>query len=208
MKKLFLILSIGVALLACKTSKQWTPEQRQQLREQIRAYREWSYLQNMNDAEFMLFTDDVAAMLEAEYANYTVLSQIPSMQDSLTQTVIVTLGNYVTTDARNMRYLFPYTSLVNGKVLPSGLSRDQIKEYYTCLADKINNGYTSMEAFLWAAMQNNVDSTMVGAMQRECAASLALDINTHADFTTMPGSVDHDKSMEHKDKDKKSATKQ
>lgn len=173
MKKILLFVMIAAAFAGCQNRKQWSPEQRQQLREQIRAYREWSYLMNMNDAEFMLFTDDVAAAVESEYPSYTDLSENPAMQDSLTGVVVATLGTYVTTDARNMRYLFPYTSLVNAKVLPAGLSREQISDFYTCLADKINNGYTSMQNFLWAAMQNNVDSTVVGTMQRDCATAVA-----------------------------------
>ena len=213
MKKILLGLMLLAAATACQ-NKHWTPEQKARLREQIRAYREWSYIQNMNDDEFMMLADDVAALLEADYANLAELNNTPGADDSVMMTVVGVFSNYITTDARNMRYLFPYHSLVRQGVLPEGMNRDHIRDFYKCMASKINNGYVSMESFLWAAMQNKVDATVVGTIQRDCAAqvlgtSSVMSPDTHAEATT------HDKDKHskkqkkaddktaHKDKDKK-----
>ena len=215
MKKILLGLMLLAAATACQ-NKHWTPEQKARLREQIRAYREWSYIQNMNDAEFMMLADDVAALLEADYANLAELNNTPGADDSVMMTVVGVFSNYITTDARNMRYLFPYHSLVRQGVLPEGMNRDHIRDFYKCMASKINNGYVSMESFLWAAMQNKVDATVVGTIQRDCAAqvlgtSSVMSPDTHADATSHDKNKDkHGKKQKkaddktaHKDKDKK-----
>ncbi len=165
-----------MALAACSGPKEWTPQQREQMREQLRAYREWAYLQNLNDSEYMLFSDNVAGTLEIAYPNYTVFVAMPGMNDTVSSVVITQIVQDITTDARNMRHLFPYDYLKSRGILPDGMNRDQLKAYYQCLANKINNGYVSMEGFLWAAMQNNIDSTVVGQLQRQCAQELSLDM--------------------------------
>lgn len=218
MKKLLLGLMLLAGVTACQ-NKHWTAEQKARLREQIRAYREWSYLQNLNDAEFMMLADDVAALLEADYANLNELNNTPGADDSVTMTVVGVLSNYITTDARNMRYLFPYHSLVRQGVLPEGMNRDHIRDFYKCMAAKINNGYVSMESFLWAAMQNKVDATVVGTIQRDCAAqvlgtSSVMGPDTHAEADTHDKNKDkhgkkrHDKSKTDHDKGKNNDKKQ
>jgi hypothetical protein len=194
------------AATACQ-DRHWTPEQRARLREQIRAYREWSYIQNMNEAEFLMLTDDVAALIEGNYANLTEFNNTPGSNDSITTTVVGVVANYITTDARNMRYLFPYHHLVRQGVLPDGMSREHIRDFYKCMASKINSGYVSMESFLWAAMQNKIDATVVGTIQRDCAGqvlgtSSVFGEDTHAEATEhTPRKDKHDK---HKDDKKKS----
>ncbi len=187
------LLLMAAVVTSCK-DRHWTPEQRARLHDQIRAYREWSYIQNMNDAEFLMLADDVAATVEANYANLNAFNGTPGASDSLTTSVVGVMATYITTDARNMRYLFPYHHLVREKVLPSGLGRDQLKQFYQCMADKINNGYVSMENFLWNAMSNNVSATVVGAIQQECASQLNL--------AAVEEKHDHHDHHHDKDKDK------
>ena len=192
MKKILLGVVLAVSALACQ-NQHWTAEQRASLRDRIRAYREWSIVQNMNDAEFMMLTDDVAALIEAEYANLAQFNSTPGADDSLTVSVVGVIANYITTDARNMRYLFPYNHLVREGVLPDGMKREHIRDFYKCMASKINSGYVSMESFLWAAMQNNVDATVVGTIQRDCAAQvLGPDAST-----ANHDAKEHDKTHNH-----------
>ena len=68
MKKFLLSLSVAVALLSgfigCSQQKQWNREQRQALRQMLRDYREMVYLENLTEAEYMLFAEEVAAAIE------------------------------------------------------------------------------------------------------------------------------------------------
>ena len=207
MKKLVLGLMLMVAAIACQ-DRHWTPQQRARLREQIRAYREWSYIQNMNEAEFLMLTDDVAALIEGNYANLTAFNNTPGSNDSITTAVVGVVANYITTDARNMRYLFPYHHLVRQGILPDGMNREHIRDFYKCMASKINNGYVSMESFLWAAMQNKIDATVVGTIQRDCAGqvlgtSSVFGEDTHAEATEhTPHKDKHDKKKDKDDKKK------
>ena len=211
MKKILLGLILLAGLTACH-NRHWTPEQRVRLREQIRAYREWSYIQNMNDAEFMMLTDDVAALIEGNYPNLMAFNNTPGANDSITTTVVGVISNYITTDARNMRYLFPYNGLVRQGVLPEGMNREHIRDFYKCMASKINSGYVSMESFLWSAMQNKIDNTVVGQIQRDCATQvlgtseeIAPDTRAELDMRKKDKSDKHD-NHDH-DKNKKDNSK-
>ena len=68
MRKFFLSLSVVVVVLVgfmgCSQQKQWNREQRQALRQMLRDYREMVYLENLTEAEYMLFADEVAAAIE------------------------------------------------------------------------------------------------------------------------------------------------
>lgn len=171
-----MLLLCAASFSACSSKKEWNTSQRQQMRDRLRAYREWVYLNDMTDAEYMVFTDGVVGTLEEYYPNYGVLVTYPAVEDTIAQVVVATIVTDIKTDARNMRHLFPYNHLVQQGVLPKGMSRDQLKAYYQCLADKINDGYISMRSFLWQAMQQRVDTTRVGQFQRSCAQDLSLDV--------------------------------
>ena len=190
-----LFIVCAAALCACSGKKEWNTSQRQQMRDRLKAYRQWVYLNNMTDAEYMVFTDGVVGTLEEYYPNYGVLVTYPAVDDTISQVVVTAIVEDITTDAHNMRHLFPYNHLVKQGILPRGMTRDQQKAYYQCLADKINNGYISMRSFLWQAMQSNVDSTRVGMFQRGCAQELSLDVVSD---------VDKEAAKNHKNNDKNS----
>ena len=204
MKRLLFGFALLLVATACQ-NKHWTPEQRARLHDQIRAYREWRYLVNMNDAEFAMLADDVAALVESNYANLNDFVATPGSQDSLKTTVVGVMTTYVTTDARNMRYLFPYRHLVREKVLPEGLSHEQLRQFYKCMADKINSGYVSMQNFLWNAMSGNVSQTVVGTIQRDCAAPFMIETSELAKPRTHH--KDHKEHKEHKESKPKEKSK-
>ncbi len=175
-KKLLFFIVCAAALGACTGKREWNTSQRQQMRDRLKAYRQWVYLNDMTDTEYMVFTDGVVGTLEEYYPNYGVLVTYPAVDDTISQVVVTTIVTDINTDAHNMRHLFPYGHLVNRGILPRGMNRDQQKAYYQCLAGKINNGYISMRNFLWQAMQQNVDSTRVGELLRGCAEQMSLDM--------------------------------
>ena len=70
MKKILLSVSMVtlafLSITGCSEQAQWNRTQRQAMRDALKEYRRMVYLNNLTDAEFMLFTDDVALALEED----------------------------------------------------------------------------------------------------------------------------------------------
>ena len=120
MKRFLLSVSIvtlsALSFIGCSQQKQWNREQRQALREMLRDYRKMVYLNNLTEAEYMLFADQVAADIEQAYPVYTTFVELPAVNDTVQVYVLTTIVEQLNTDARNMRHLFPYNSLVQTNV--------------------------------------------------------------------------------------------
>ncbi len=155
MKKVLLYLPALLILAAgfgCSKQRQWNNEQRKEMRETLRDYRRMAYLNDLTDAEFVLFTDDVANTLEGDYPVYTTFVTMPGVEDTVQLVIVETVVEELRTDARNMRHIFPYDQLVAQKMLPAGLSHDQQRAYYNCLSGKVNNTFATLDQFVNAVM--------------------------------------------------------
>lgn len=130
------------------------------------------YLNNLTDAEFMLFTDDVALALEEDYPVYTSFMKMPGVNDTVQVYVVTTIVEELDADARNMRHIFPYASLVSQNILPEGLDRAQQHAFYNCLADKVDDTYATMEQFVDAILADTTNQSKIAQMQLQCAADL------------------------------------
>ena len=75
MKKILLSIAVLAAVVggifACGEQAKWNREERQAMRNILRDYRKMVYLNNLTEAEYMLFTDSVLASIEEEYPVYT-----------------------------------------------------------------------------------------------------------------------------------------
>ena len=91
MKKILLcvpLLTIFAAgFFGCSQQRQWNHEQRKAMREALRSYRQMVYLDDLNDAEFVLFSDEVAGQLENSYPVYMEFVQTTA---TVTATVAAT----------------------------------------------------------------------------------------------------------------------
>ena len=154
-KKLLLIISLAAIFCSCSKQREWSREQRHQMRQDLRTYRDMVYLTDLNDVEWELFADAVAVE--------TVVTQLEA-------------------DAHNMRHLFPYRQLGAEGILPDGMTHQQIKSYYTCLAKKVDNYYNSVEQFFGTILAGNIDSTQLGTFQRQCAADFEGVVVTEIDI--------------------------
>lgn len=176
MKKFLLSLSVVVVVLVgfmgCSQQKQWNREQRQALRQMLRDYREMAYLENLTEAEYMLFTDEVAAAIEQSFPVYTTFIEMPAVNDTVQVYVITTIVDQLNADVRNMRHLFPYNSLVQANVLPSGLDRIQQNAFYRCLAQKVNYTYPDVESFVNAMLSDTTAVSTINQLQQQCATDL------------------------------------
>ena len=172
------LLSVSVVALAfctvigCSPQRQWSREQRQALRHLLRDYRQMVYLNNLTEAEYMLFSDDVAAAIEQAYPVYTTFVEMPAVNDTVQVYVVTTIVNQLNADVRNMRHIFPYNELVASSVLPSGLDRTAQNAFYRCLAQGVNNTFNSVEGFVNAILADTTATATINQLQQQCAASL------------------------------------
>ena len=138
MKKILLCVSLlsmfAAGFVGCSQKREWNHEQRKAMREALRSYRQMVYLDDLTDAEFVLFTDQVAGELEGTYPVYATFVEMPGVTDTVDMVVVTTIVDELNADARNMRHIFPYNYLVAQGVLPAGLDHDQQKAFYNCFA--------------------------------------------------------------------------
>ena len=169
MKKLLFVISLAALMCGCSKSREWSHEQRKQMRQDLREYRDMVYLSDLDDVEFDMFSDGVAVSLEEAYPVYATFIAMPGVDDTVTMVVVEAIVTELEADAHNMRHLFPYRYLIEEGILPKGLSHQQLVSYYSCLASKVNGYYDSVESFLDAILSGTSDTTALGQFQRQCA---------------------------------------
>lgn len=176
MKKLLLCLPL-LALLAagfsgCSKQRQWNQDQRKAMREALRSYRQMVYLDDLTDAEFVLFSDQVAGDLENAYPVYVEFIQMEGVDDTVDMVVVTQIVDELNADARNMRHLFPYNVLVAQGMLPEGLDHNQLKSFYSCFASKVNDTYSTMGEFFNAILADTTDLSQISQIESQCANDL------------------------------------
>ena len=194
MKKLLLCLPLLAILAAgffgCSKQREWNHEQRKAMREALRAYRQMVYLDNLTDAEFVLFSDQVAGTLENAYPVYVEFIQMDGVDDTVDMVVVTEIVDELNADARNMRHIFPYNTLVAQGVLPAGLDHDQQRAFYNCFAQKVNDTYQTMNQFFNAILADTTDMSQLSQLQSQCANDLFEWVVTEIDITeTVPAAT-------------------
>ena len=176
MKKLLLSTSLlalfAAGFIGCSQRQQWNHEERKAMREALDSYRQMVYLDDLTDAEFVLFSDEVAGALENAYPVYAAFIQMPCVNDTVDMVVVTTIVEELNDDAHNMRHIFPYNYLVKQGVLPSGLDHNQQKAFYTCLAGKVNATYSTMDQFFNAILADTTDLSQLRQLETQCANDL------------------------------------
>lgn len=176
MKKLLLTTSLlalfAAGFIGCSQRQQWNREERKAMRETLDSYRQMVYLDDLTDAEFVLFSDEVAGTLENAYPVYAAFIQMPGVNDTVDMVVVTTIVEELNADAHNMRHIFPYNYLVKQGILPTGLDRNQQKAFYTCLAGKVNATYSTMDQFFNAILADTTDLSQLRQLETQCANDL------------------------------------
>ena len=162
------IFSIGLVVPSCGR-KGWNEMQRKEARQMLHQWRDMVYLRNMDEMEFATFADEVTDILEEQYPSYVEFIEMPMVGDSVEVVVVATIVKDIKANAHNMRYLFPYPTLVSAGVLPEGLTPHQQKEYYMCLANSVDNVFGSVQSFVWGAINSSLDDMAIAYMLRDCA---------------------------------------
>lgn len=176
MKKILLSIAVVAiifgGLFACGEQTKWNREERQAMRNLLRDYRKMVYLNNLSEAEYMLFTDQVLATIEQEYPVYTTFIEMPAMNDTVQVYVVTTIVEQLAADASNMRHIYPYRDLVAANILPDGLSRMQQNAFYQCFANAVDNTYSNAEQLVNAIVADTVQTSQIAQMQATCANEL------------------------------------
>ena len=143
MKRVLLSIAIVAAIIgglfACSEQTKWSREERQAMRNILRNYRKLVYLNDLTEAEYMLFTDQVLASLEEDYPTYTTFVEMPGANDTVQVYVVTTIVEQLDADASNMRHIYPYRNLVAENILPDGLNRAEQNAFYQCFANSVDN---------------------------------------------------------------------
>lgn len=129
MKKSLITCTAVVALLlvgACSKEKRWGMKEREELRNELRAYRDMVYLENLAEAEFNDFTGDVVSAIEIDYPVYTTFVELPGRGDTVEVYVVSTIVEELNTDPHNLRNIFPYPMLVADGILPQEIGRAHV----------------------------------------------------------------------------------
>ena len=176
MKKFLLSFAVVAAmfggLLACAEQTQWSRQERQQMRDLLRQYRKMFYLENLTEAEYMLFADQVISAVEEEYPVYTTFIEMPAVNDTVQVYVVTTIVEQLAADASNMRHLYPYRDLVAANILPDGLTRAQQNDFYKCFANAVDNTYATPAQLVNAIVADTVQNSQIAQMQAACANNL------------------------------------
>ncbi len=155
-------------VIGCSQPKEWSTEEHQKFVTTLEPYRQMAYLDEFNDAEFVVFSSDIGSMAEGRYPVYTEFIAMPSLSDTLDVWVVTSIVEQLNTSAENMRYLYPYHTLVNQEILPEGMDHAERKGFYTCLSEKVNNTFPTMEAFFIAVVNNALEEGTIDEMMEEC----------------------------------------
>lgn len=156
----------------CSQSKRWSDKDRRQVRDELRAYRDMVYLENLAEAEFQNFSDDVVEAIEIDYPVYTTFVELPGKGDTVEVYVVSTVVERLNADAHNMRNIYPYPWLVAEGILPDGLDHQAQRAFYDCFARKVKSYYPSTAAFYNAVLNDAPSTSKLTDFQTQCAADL------------------------------------
>ena len=167
-----LVALVLVGMMSCSKKREWNHQQRQAMRQALRDYREMVYLNDLTDAEYLLFTDEVATDLETAYPVYAAFIEMPGVEDTVDMVVVETIVDYLDADAHNMRHIYPYASLVDAGILPKGLDHRQQRQFYTCFAQQVNQQFVTMSNFVSAILADTTANSAIRQIESQCANTL------------------------------------
>lgn len=166
------LLAVMVAAAGCSPKKrEWRDGERRAVRDEVRAYRDMAYLNNLAELEFEEFADDVVGYIEVDYPIYTTFVELPSKGDTVEVYVVSTIVNRLNADAHNMRNIYPYPWLVAEGILPANLDHQAQRAFYECFARRVRNTFNSTTAFFNAVI-NEASTAQIVTLQEQCAADL------------------------------------
>lgn len=167
-----MVIATVVGIVGCSGHKGWTKEQRAEIKRDVRAYRQLPYLENLEEVEFDIFSNDVTEAIEVDYPVYTTFIEMPGRGDTVEVYVVSTIVSELQADAHNMRKIYPYRELVKEGILPRDLDRQSQRAFYECFARRVDNTFPSVAAFFNAVLADTTANSKIQQLQRQCASDL------------------------------------
>lgn len=162
-------------------------EQRKARREALRSYRQMVYLDDLTDAEFVLFTDDVAGQLENSYPVYVEF--VPDAGRGRHGRHGRRIDHRRRTRRRRPQHA-PHLSVQRARrarCASGGSGHSQQQAFYKCFAGKVNAAYATTEQFFNAILADTTDLSQIRQMESQCANDLFSWVVTEVDITeTIP----------------------
>lgn len=183
MKRILLGLLCFFVVTSCTHTANWTPQQKDEFKEHIKAVRGLAYANNMTVEEFEKYANDVAASVQSTYPDYSVFMNMPGVEDTIAVFAVTQFAYDVDSDYRNLRNLYPYHQLVKDGVLPEGVTKEAKEAFYACLAAKIRGEYESIGFFLGALSFNDKANQQAIIFQQQCAMELGASIMIEEQIT-------------------------
>ena len=94
--------------MGCSQERRWSDKEREELRRELRAYRDMIYLENLAEAEYNTFSGDVIEAIEIDYPVYTTFIELPGRGDTVEVYVVSTIVEELNANPHNMRNIYPY----------------------------------------------------------------------------------------------------
>lgn len=167
-----MVIAATAAITSCSAEHKWGEKERKELRQELRAYRDMAYLDNLAEIEFDTFSGDVVEAIEIDYPVYTTFVELPGRGDTVEVYVVSTIVERLNANPHNMRNIYPYPYLVAEGILPDGLNHQAQRAFYDCLSHKVRRYYPSTEAFFDAIINSDTTPQAIVDMQTSCAADL------------------------------------
>lgn len=186
MKKFLLFVVAAAMIVSCSTERKWGEKERKELRQELRAYRDMAYLDNLAEAEFDTFSGDVVEAIEIDYPVYTTFIELPGRGDTVEVYVVSTIVEELNANPHNMRNIFPYPYLVEQGILPAGLNHQAQRAFYDCLSHKVKRYYPTTLAFFEDIVNSDTTPAAITDMEMTCAADL-FDWGVEIDETVVIG---------------------
>ena len=170
---LFIMFVACVAtVVGCSAERRWGERERRELRNELRAYRDMAYLDNLAEVEFDTFTGDVVEAIEIDYPIYTTFVELPGRGDTVEVYVVSTIVEELRANPHNMRNIYPYPYLVDEGILPANLNHQAQRAFYECLSYKVKQYYPSTVAFFEDIINSPTTPTPIVDMQMACVSEL------------------------------------
>lgn len=140
------------------------------MREALRSYRQMVYLDDLTDAEFVVFTDDVAGQLENSYPVYGIRRDAGRGRHGRYGRRI-TIVDELDADAHNAPHHPPCTLVAQGTSGGSGpLPAEGVLRM---LRRKVNAAYATTDQFFNAILADTTDLSRIRQMETVCQRSFS-----------------------------------
>ncbi len=165
---------LAAGFTGCSQQRRWNQEQRKAMRESLRGYRQMTYVNDLNDDEFVVFGQRGRETRKFVPRLHDLRPHAPGMEDSVEMVVVTTVVDELNADPRNMRHIYPYPTWCRRACCPRVSTVSSSVRSASRFAAKVNARYATMNQFFNAVLQRPTRPTAPpsAAWRTRCANDL------------------------------------